>query len=837
MGRDDVVILRRAIEAWPMPLTLDNGVDISDAGRRALDAAQGLKDGHAGWADLAGLTRQVLTSANLDYGGQGDITVPSEPPWPSADQWLTLGFYVESLTDSRYRVRARAEVWVPPLGVDESVEMARCQVEAAYRDQSLRSVEPVDADPFWKYAHGYTSYRGEAQRQAARAAILAEPGRTLIISLPTGRGKTAVAWSRALMSKEGLTVVVVPTVVLAMDMERRTREYASAQRRRLSPIDRYAYVGDLDESTKDRMRQAVRSGQQRILYTSPEALVTGLATPVLQASQDGLLQQIVIDEAHLVDQWGSDFRPEYQVLAGLVNKAMTVADPDSRPRLLLLSATLAERHVKMLEDLFPGTIGEPDLIWGTQLRPEPAFFIHEAPSADKREQLVLDAMRSLPKPMILYTTRPEDAQMWLSKAKSAGLHRVGIVTGGSRSTEREQTVEDWRGTPQGDAVGGPTKLDIVIGTSAFGLGVDVSSVRTVIHACVPETVDRFYQEVGRAGRDGRATISLLATCPEDYVTAESLNSITLIGNERGWSRWTALRDHASTVGPNRYRVSLDTVPSHLPEGFGQSAKWNVRTLNLMARAGIIRLLFDYGNPGLDEETRIGCVDYEIVDGSKLTSDQWQESLDVARAQVWQSQASSLQSMKNILNQTACVGRILAAHYKANYKGGTLHVAPICRGCGVCRSDGHVPVGTSPVEPAPLLPEHGGWPDPLKSWRGSSPSLFIWSAVKPAPIDLLSTLARRGLNFFAGMPSAQGEQVQKAAAPIPVIVDSVDDEFPLLPSTLRPVVCLLESAISVPWSRDATYVVGAPDVSDPARPRWLLRDTMTSISADDLLKEL
>ena len=94
-------------------------------------------------------------------------------------------------------------------------------------------------------------------------------------------------------------------------------------------MDRYAYVGSLDHDTKKQLRDAVRSGTQRLLYTSPEALVSGLAPAVLDCAKAGLLQQVVIDEAHLVDQWGTDFRPEFQTMPGLIREAYATAPAGS----------------------------------------------------------------------------------------------------------------------------------------------------------------------------------------------------------------------------------------------------------------------------------------------------------------------------------------------------------------------------------------------------------------------------------------------------------------------------------------------------------------------------
>ncbi|WP_175417154.1 DEAD/DEAH box helicase [Arthrobacter sp. 24S4-2] len=205
-----------------------------------------------------------------------------------------------------------ARTWEPSVGEsDTAPAIAQTRVAEVFRHEVIPGPSSIPADPFWAAAHKYSTYRGVAQQQAARAAVTND-GTPLIISLPTGRGKTAVAWSKSFLSSEGVTVVIVPTVVLALDMERRTREQAQTKNKQLSPVDRYAYTGGLDGDVKRGLRQGIRDGTQRILYTSPEAFVSGLSGAVLDCAKSGLLQQIVVDEAHLVDQWGTTLDPSFR---------------------------------------------------------------------------------------------------------------------------------------------------------------------------------------------------------------------------------------------------------------------------------------------------------------------------------------------------------------------------------------------------------------------------------------------------------------------------------------------------------------------------------------------
>ena len=836
MSKDDLAVLTRVIEAWPNDAAVAG--EISDACQRAIDACTGLGNGQTGWKDIASLTRQVLLTTKYTWQGTPAILVPSAPPWPTRGQWHRVGCSAESVGGSHFRIRA--ELWTPPVGDHESGEATRLQVEATYREMVVGEAPRVEADPFWFQAHGYDTYRGEAQRQAARAAVLAEPGRSLIVSLPTGRGKTAVAWSKALLANSGSTVIVVPTVVLVMDMERRTRDRATELSQRLSPVDRFAYVGDLDDSTKRALRSALRNGTQRILYTSPEALVTGLAGPLLDAARAGHLRQIVVDEAHLVDQWGNEFRPEFQSLAGLVRTAVDVAPVGTGPSIVLMSATLAQRHVDILTGLFPASRGEVDVVWGTQLRAAPAYFVAAASDVFGQEAMVLDAIAHLPRPLILYVTRPLDAMDWAHRLRANGVLRVATVTGDSASQERLRVVEAWRGSRAESGQRIRTSVDIVVGTSAFGLGVDMPNVRSVVHACLPETIDRFYQEVGRAGRDGKPTISLLVTAPPDYRQAESINSTVVIGDEVGWKRWRAMRDASANLGDQRYRVSRDTLPAHLPQGFGTSAQWNVRTLTLMAQAGILHLL--HAEPPKDDNLPTyvaGMLDYQLLDGSKLQRDKWTAALQLARQSVHRAQGASLDAMKSVAEGSACVGRLLAKHYELRHAGGILPTQPSCRGCPACRRDPARATSVSTLEPAPLLPDHPSGDDPLRDWRGGSPSIYIFLTSADDPTDVLTSLARRGLNVFCGFDPETVRRVQKAVLPIPILSDDPKQPFSLLLTTQRPMLVDLSAQRVAPdlWERPATYVLGPESARDSGRPEWRIRDTMQSVSLATLRRSL
>jgi ATP-dependent DNA helicase RecQ len=153
-----------------------------------------------------------------------------------------------------------------------------------------------------------------------------------------------------------------------------------------------------------------------------------------------------------------------------------------------------------------------------------------------------------------------------------------MVRGGDISDSGgDQLLQDWR----------RGVLDIVVATSAFGLGMDQAEIRSVVHACLPETIDRYYQEVGRSGRDGKASTALLISTVADVNTAEGLSRERIISVDRGFERWEAMWLRRRKAEKDTYVLSLDDRPTDIAEESPRNASWNLRTLVLMARAGLI----------------------------------------------------------------------------------------------------------------------------------------------------------------------------------------------------------------------------------------------------------
>jgi ATP-dependent DNA helicase RecQ len=538
----------------------------------AIDAVN-LHDDRVGPSDIAGLLRQAMLRHYLKYGDTTQLRVPCADGWPGPGTWQLFG--CETTQASIGHLLVRPTSWTPQrldAGAAEVVKNATIETARKIR-------RPVPADAAATVFAAIAEYLSAGQREGVHAAFLSPPGSTTILSLPTGAGKTlvfqlpALAWA----DERALTVVVTPTVALARDQEARFRELA---RRMGAPpaydAIRLAYHGGLPEQQKRQLWTAIVNGDVPILFASPEALFGRLREGVFAAAREGRLKCLVIDEAHVVTQWGQNFRPEYQSLAGLRNALLAVCPPERLFRTLLLSATLTNESIDTLRALF-GT-GGVEVVTELALRPEPGFLMDAVGDEHERTQRVIEGVIHLPRPLILYTTRRDDASAWYNRLRTMGFRRLRLVRGGDVSNSYgEQVLSEWR----------DNAVDIVVATSAFGLGIEHQGVRSVIHACLPETVDRFYQEVGRSGRDGGASVSLLVTTPEDVDTARHLAIERSISVERGFERWHAMWVRRRRVSANTYALSLDHHPTDISGPGEYNASWNLRTLVLMARAGLI----------------------------------------------------------------------------------------------------------------------------------------------------------------------------------------------------------------------------------------------------------
>ena len=748
--------LKRTIEGAEQPLWETPANPAFDRLRRAWSAPACRTQ-----LELAVLLRQALSyESSRRHGGLASFILGAASPLQGFTDWSAVGLAAEDL-GSGWLVSVRA--WTPNWATTLHGE-GPDQFAASERPRA--AIEPFmpAGDPFLE-ALGHSQYRSVGQRAAARSALTTPSGDTLAISLATGEGKSLIFQliakvgftSSAQPAEGGLTLVVTPTVALAID-----HENAATEKGFDGPM---AYRSG-DAANNDALMQSIRADGQALCFASPEAICGPLRAVLTQAAARGKLRALIVDEAHLIDGWGTGFRTEFQTLSGIRHQWVTEAPEGLAARTILLSATLPSSALEMLRTLFAGP-GKFQSVSALRLRGEPDYWAVRCAEEAERQERVLEAVRHIPRPAILYVTRVNDAKFWTERLKQSGFAHVETVHGETVSSERERILASWRG---GD-------VDLVVATSAFGLGIDYGHVRTIVHACIPESLDRFYQEVGRGGRDGRACLAITFYTPGDVQVAEKISKTLVISIERGLQRWRSMYARRKSAGAqDRFVVPLDVAPSNEPDDIDmrgeRNSDWNARVLTLMARGGLIRLL---GAPSSQDETVGAQETVEILDLEHGLAPTWQRRIGPVRQTLATASRANLDSMLKFVSDQGCPSSLLIALY------GVGPEAHACSRCPACRDQPSVRRPERPrLEPSSPWPA----PRPLGSilddlLRGTG-RLVVW--YDPARLDrtfrrrfgeLVRALPNQGIANVVLVNAALRAEAWKAAKAQPIFLADVD----------------------------------------------------------------
>jgi ATP-dependent DNA helicase RecQ len=313
---------------------------------------------------------------------------------------------------------------------------------------------------------GYPAFR-TGQFRAVRAALA---GRSALVVLPTGGGKS-ICYQVPALVLDGLTVVVSPLISLMQDQVQAACGRgirAAALTSAMAPAERQSVLQD------------VAGGGLKLLYVAPERLATGRLIGLLRAVRVSLL---AVDEAHCVSEWGHDFRPAYRRL-GIARLAL------GRPPTLALTAT-ATRAVRddIIDTLRLGTV---ERIVGSFDRPNLYFSVVKVRDDAERRRRLLAHLKPHRGAAIVYVPTRSGAEKWSRALLNAGVVAAPYHAGLEHSVRRSIQHEFLTG-----------RLDCVVATSAFGMGIDKPDVRRVVHLGLSTSLEAYYQEAGRAGRDGR----------------------------------------------------------------------------------------------------------------------------------------------------------------------------------------------------------------------------------------------------------------------------------------------------------------------------------------------
>jgi hypothetical protein len=311
-----------------------------------------------------------------------------------------------------------------------------------------------------------------------------------------------------------------------------------------------------------------------------------------------------------------------------------------------------------------------------------------------------------------------------------------------------------------------------------------------------------------------------------------------------------MRRDARLIGTGMYEVSLNSCPTNLSEGYDRNRQWNVRTLNLMVWAGLIRLrapqppVRSADEPEAEWTARRQAfydqadarVAVEILDGGTNRPDHWEAVVSAQRSIAKDGQRAALDRMHEVLRGRHCTGEILARYYRAHWQAGVLSTGVNCRSCPWCRAnrvadyaedgDGMCQIAGEPFPAVHSWPGRGR--DPLADIRGRSSWLSIWWSNGRERDDLLpqllERLARRRMSVIGGpgVTARLAAQIQELAWPSPIIVDHDDDLVNTFPEPVIWVLgdttpCLDSVILNRLNSTDVTYLLHAKSLIAPDRP--------------------
>ena len=377
---------------------------------------------------------------------------------------------------------------------------------------------------------GYSSFRPLQERIVK--SLLA--GRDTCVVMPTGGGKSLCYQLPAVVA-ERTAVVISPLIALMQDQ--------AAQLAQMG-IPAAVLNSSVTSDEQNRVMRKAREGAFRLLYLSPERLQ--------RADTLGWLQQVpisffAIDEAHCISEWGHEFRPEYRQL-----KRLRGSFPDCPIAAFTASAPRQVRH-DILTQL---ELRNPDKYIASFHRPNLRYLVRECDSTE-HTTLLVTALRNYPEGnVIVYSptiNKVEETVDFLGDQGIAALPYHAKMQTDDRRRNQERWMSD--------------EVRVLVGTIAFGLGINKATVRAVIHMALPKSIEQFYQEAGRAGRDGKPADCILLWQKRDagllgFFANQILDAAE---RERAWQRYHTVRAFVESTNCRHRQICTH---------FGETPKWS-----------------------------------------------------------------------------------------------------------------------------------------------------------------------------------------------------------------------------------------------------------------------
>lgn len=420
---------------------------------------------------------------------------------------------------------------------------------------------------------GYASFR-PLQEDIIRSVLA---GRDTLALLPTGGGKS-ICYQVPALCKEGICLVVSPLIALMKDQVHNLQQRG---------IPAAAIFSGMSRREIDIVFENACNGAYKLLYLSPERLKTDLALARIQRMNVNLL---AVDEAHCVSQWGYDFRPPYLQIADL--RALLPKVP-----ILALTATATSEVLKDIREKL--AFREKNVFRQSFVRANLSYSVLY--ESKKREKL-LDILRNVPGTGIVYARSrgetKEIAKLLTDNRLSADFYHAGLAP-----EERNARQEAW--------IAGKTR--IIVCTNAFGMGIDKPDVRVVVHLNLPDSLEAYFQEAGRGGRDGQKSYATLLYTPADAEALRFHLQLAFPPVEQVRKVYQALGSYTQLAVGAGLGESFDFDLQHFCAAFKLEHAATHAALRLLEQEGWIALSDATGTPARAFVTasREALYDYQI----------------------------------------------------------------------------------------------------------------------------------------------------------------------------------------------------------------------------------
>jgi ATP-dependent DNA helicase RecQ len=378
---------------------------------------------------------------------------------------------------------------------------------------------------------GYDSFR-PMQERIVRSLLGAQDA---CVVMPTGGGKSLCYQLPAALRADRTVVVVSPLIALMQDQVAQLSQMG---------ISAALLNSTLDASEQNAILREAIAGRYRLLYLSPERLAR---TDTIEWLQRVPVSLFAIDEAHCISEWGHEFRPEYRQLSSLRKNF-----PDRPIAAFTASATRQVRH-DIIEQL---ALREPHKYIASFHRANLRYVVRQCDSGTQSDLLVRALRSYAGSNVIVYSPTIARVEETVAFLAAEGIRAIGYH-GKMDSATRRRNQEKWMSD----------EVPVLVGTVAFGLGINKAAVRAVIHLSLPKSIEQYYQEAGRAGRDGRPADCVLLWQKKDAgLLAHFIEQLSdSKEHERAWQRYHIIRAFVDSTRCRHRQICLH---------FGETPKWS-----------------------------------------------------------------------------------------------------------------------------------------------------------------------------------------------------------------------------------------------------------------------